>query len=50
MATYSSILAVYPMDTGAWRATVHEVSQSEAWLSMHLVKAAKLLEWKVYLE
>ena len=39
-----------PMDRGAWQATVHEVSKSETWLSMHLVKAAKLLEWNVCLE
>ena len=29
-ATYSSVLAEYPVDRGAWRAAVHEVSQSEA--------------------
>ena len=31
-ATHSSIL---PMDRGTWRATVHRVSKSQIWLSMH---------------
>ena len=34
VATHSSILAWRtPMDRGAWRATVHEVTQSWTWLS-----------------
>ena len=33
MATHSSTLAWrIPMDRGAWRATVHEVSKSQTWL------------------
>ena len=34
MATHSSILAWrIPTDRGAWRATVHGVAKSQAWLS-----------------
>ena len=36
MATHSSILAwKNPMDGGAWRATVHQVTKSWTRLSMH---------------
>ena len=39
MATYSSILAwENPMDRGAWWATVHRVTKSQAGLSMHAHK------------
>ena len=34
MATHSNILAWgIPMDRGAWRATVHEVTKCQTWLS-----------------
>ena len=44
MTTLSSILAWRtPVDRGAWRATVHGVTQSQAWLkplSMHQIPTA----------
>ena len=34
MATHSNIVSWRnPMDSGAWRATVHEVANSRTWLS-----------------
>ena len=48
MATHSSVLAwSIPMDTGAWRATVHRVAKSQTRLSTAQTQQHKLA--RVYL-
>ena len=38
-----------PMDTGAWRATVHSVAQSRRWLKWLSTHRDKVLAWVLYL-